>query len=300
MKNPLIGIVTIFYNSESVLEGFFKSLEIQTYKNFVLYAIDNDSKDNSVKLANELSSKCSFETIIIKNTKNTGIAAGNNQGILMSLHDKCDNVLLANNDIEFSERTLELLVDCFRKNVASICVPKIYYFDTHKLWYGGGDFLFGRTGMPTHYGQGCEDRGQFDEEKEISYSPTCFALFDSQIFERVGLMDENFFVYWDDTDFMRRAQRKNEKMIYCPSCIINHKVSISTGGGHSDFSVRYMLRNFVYFYLKNENIFYFIYCLIWYYVRISFNRITKSKRQKLIAYRALFEGFKLYKSIKSM
>jgi len=76
-----IGIVTLLYNSEKVLEDFFNTLNIQTYKNFKLFVIDNQSPDNSLNKARELAKSVFFETHFIANSGNYGVAKGNNQGI---------------------------------------------------------------------------------------------------------------------------------------------------------------------------------------------------------------------------
>ncbi len=76
-------------------------------------------------------------------------------------------------------------------------------------------------------------------------------MFHKEVFEKVGLMDEKYFVYWDDTDFIVRATNFGFKILYLPSYIIQHKVSISTGGRTSLFSTFYFLRNRLYFIRKH-------------------------------------------------
>ena len=74
MADRKIGIVTVMYNSAGVLEGFFDSLERSTYRNFVVYAIDNQSPDDSLILAREHSARTSFPTVIIEAEDNGGVA----------------------------------------------------------------------------------------------------------------------------------------------------------------------------------------------------------------------------------
>jgi GT2 family glycosyltransferase len=76
-----IGIVTVLYKSESVLPEFFESLEAQTYKNFILYIVDNKSPDNSLAISEAFKTKSTFETVVIANDDNYGVAKGNNIGI---------------------------------------------------------------------------------------------------------------------------------------------------------------------------------------------------------------------------
>ena len=93
-----IGIVTILYNSEAVLDDFFESLSHQTFKNFILYIVDNLSPDNSLSRAKSLGKKVDFECVYIENGQNFGVAKGNNIGIKAALKDGCNYILLSNND----------------------------------------------------------------------------------------------------------------------------------------------------------------------------------------------------------
>ena len=102
----LIGIITVLYNSDSVLPGFFSSLRDQTERRFRLYVIDNSAADSGLKLAKALAQASGVDAVFKFNDANVGIAAGNNQGIDLALADGCTHVLLANNDTEFGAETL--------------------------------------------------------------------------------------------------------------------------------------------------------------------------------------------------
>ena len=72
-----IGVVTVTYNSEQVLQEFLDSLAVQTYRNFVLYVVDNASKDLTLKI---LRQRTDMAVVTIANPSNVGVAEGNNQG----------------------------------------------------------------------------------------------------------------------------------------------------------------------------------------------------------------------------
>ena len=101
-----IGLVTITYNAESVLTSFLECVWAQTYKNFILYIVDNESTDNTLSI---LKNQADARLEIIQNNTNLGVAAANNQGIKKALSDNCSQILLLNNDIEFNERLIETL-----------------------------------------------------------------------------------------------------------------------------------------------------------------------------------------------
>ncbi|PJJ67800.1 glycosyltransferase family 2 protein [Chryseobacterium geocarposphaerae] len=292
--NEKIGIVTVLYNSESVLEEFFETLSKQDYINFVLYVVDNLSPDSSLSLSIKLASKYQFETVIIKNEANYGVAKGNNIGIIKAIEDQCDFVLLSNNDIALENETIRKLLNGLHKYHADMAVPKIYFYGTHKIWAAGGGYNK-RNGITMQYGQEEEDNGQFNVDKQIAYAPTCFMLVKKEVFDNVGMMDENYFVYYDDTDFVYRALNKHKKKLwYISDTAVYHNESTSTGK-MSDFSVRFLWRNLVYFALKNYNPLYAAYVVVYNYLYILIILYFRySRHQWFIALKAYQEGLKLY------
>ncbi|MGB2363784.1 MAG: glycosyltransferase family 2 protein, partial [Flavobacteriales bacterium] len=131
-----IGIVTVTFNSSSVLDDFFTSIEQQDYSDFNLYIIDNNSVDDTLSKVDSWDFK---SKVILKNTNNLGVAAGNNQGIKLALKDGCDFVLLLNNDTIFEDKLLSKLVETYNTYGSSIVVPKMNYFSpSNMIWYAGG------------------------------------------------------------------------------------------------------------------------------------------------------------------
>lgn len=249
-KNNKTGIVTVLYRSESVLEEFFETLDGQTCRDFVLYVVDNKSPDRSLALSRELAEKVGFQTVFIENDDNYGVAKGNNIGIEAALADGCDMVLLSNNDIVLEPATIETLLDDMRQEGWDMAVPKIWSHGTDLFWYCGGHITWLCN---THDGMGEQDRGQFDQKRMVGYAPTCFMLVRKEVFERVGMMDEHYFVYVDDVDFVHRALKAGCVLGYTPRSRMWHKESVCTKSESSDFARYYMSRNWVYFNLKHRS-----------------------------------------------
>jgi len=247
-----IGLVTVLYKSDDVLEDFFKSLSIQSYKNYHLYLIDNSPSNTTDELINILSEKHPIPDFThIKNPGNYGVAKGNNQGIELSLQNNCEYVLLLNNDIDFPQIfLLKEMVECAIQKNEDIIIPKIFYYGTRKLWMAGGE-VFKYKGYVGHVGDNEDDTGQYNNSAYFDYAPTCFMLISRKVFDTIGIMDENYFVYFDDTDFVIRAIQNRFKIYLMPKLEVFHKVSFSTGGGESLFSIYYLNRNRVYFVRKN-------------------------------------------------
>jgi GT2 family glycosyltransferase len=248
-KQDRIGVVTVTYNSASVLPEFLRCVMEQTHQQFLLFAVDNASKDDTLRLLHE----CSDDRLrIIANPCNRGVAAGNNQGIVAALEAGCSSVLLLNNDTEFDAALFTQLDAQLDQKQAEMVCPKIMYYDEpERIWAAGGTFQPWIGYRSVHLGEGEVDHGQYDRARIVTYVPTCCVLIRKAVFEKVGMMDERYFVYVDDTDFMYRAMRAGVKLMYLPEAKLLHKVGRLTGGEDSPFNIRYNTRNRVYFMLQH-------------------------------------------------
>jgi GT2 family glycosyltransferase len=245
----LLGVVTVTYNSAEVLPDFIESLRCQTYQSFRVYVIDNQSRDSSVTLLQAVSG---VDFLITRNEANVGIAEGNNQGIKQALADGCTHILLLNNDTVFGEEMFQRLLQVAISGPYQIVVPKIHYHDTvPTIWCAGGWFVPWRGYPGVHYGADQPDRGQCDVDRFVDYSPTCCMLMIASVFEVVGMMDERYFIYYDDTDFCLRALRRGIKIWYTHKIKMQHKAGSLTGGNLSPFTIRMVARNKVYYVRKN-------------------------------------------------
>ena len=248
LKNK-IGVVTVTYNSADVLDNFLESIKNQTYKNYILYVIDNASHDKTSEM---IIAEHNPRIVYIQNDSNIGVAAGNNQGILKAIQDRCSHILLLNNDTLFESELFEKLLVGLEENEADMVVPKMYYFDKQNtIWFAGGNFDKTFQCDVNHIGFKKDDNGQYDKISEITYAPTCCMLIKKEVFDVVGLMDEKYFVYEDDVDFCYRAILINKKkMVYLPSFKFYHKVEGLTNKERSlfmsDFSIHMITRNKIY------------------------------------------------------
>jgi GT2 family glycosyltransferase len=246
-----IGIVTVLYNSDEVLADFFRSLAAQEDVHYRLYVIDNGTTDSGTRLSRELARRHGVDAVCVFNNANVGVAKGNNQGIELALADGCSHVLLANNDTAFAPPTLRTLLSAMSAHGDRAATPKImYHSEPDLIWYAGGHINAWTMRSP-HYGLRQRDHGQFDYQDYVGYAPTCFMLLDRRVFDVVGIMDERYFVYSDDTDFVWRMNQHKIRIRYVPSAVVLHKVSTSTGGERSPFTVYYTNRNRIFFLRKN-------------------------------------------------
>lgn len=247
-----IGIVTVLYNSDDVLEGFFRSLAQSVRRDYAirLFVIDNSPHDRGSLASRRMAADAGLDATVVYNNANLGVARGNNQGIELALADGCSHVLLANNDVEFEPATITTLLEALESSDASACTPKIRYFDSGRIWFVQGRFR-PWTMQVDHLDIGQADGTQFDGIARSDYAPTCFMLFRAELFGELGLMDEQYFVYYDDADFLWRMKQAGRWLKVVPAAIVLHKVSSSTGGDFTPFSIYYSNRNRVYFARKH-------------------------------------------------
>jgi len=244
-----IGVVTVTYNSADVLPEFLDSIAVQTYSDFVVYVIDNASKDDTIAICKQRSD---LPLVLVPNETNIGVAEGNNQGIRKALEAGCEYVLLLNNDTVFDGNLIAQLQSGLVEHQCAMITPKILYHDNpQQIWAAGGYFQRWLGYRVKHYGSDQRDSGRFEEVRTITYAPTCCVLVRSSVFDQIGLMDPAYFVYSDDTDFMYRAGNAGLEIKYLPGAKVFHKVSSLTGGAASPFTMRYCTRNRIYFIRKH-------------------------------------------------
>jgi GT2 family glycosyltransferase len=289
-----LGLVTVLYNSDEVLEGFLKSISSQLFTDYILYLVDNSANEKTDILLEQLLTRYPVTAYQhLKSAANIGVAAGNNAGIQAALAANCTHVILLNNDIETEQPTVfSVILATSTEKGGAMVVPKILYYDSRKIWMAGG-YMDNVRALGVHAGINKIDEANYNKARYITYAPTCFMLIPSPIFDRIGFMDEKYFAYCDDTDFVYRALKNNCKLFYQPTISILHKVSSSSGGDNSLFYIYYSNRNKIYFIRKNYkglrrffSICYMLASRIFFYLRFD-----SLRKKKLV--QAIKDGFAL-------
>jgi GT2 family glycosyltransferase len=245
-----IALVTVTFNGETVWPEFYASLVAQKDVDWHLIVVDNASKDGSVA-AVEAAAMADPRITLLANTDNIGVAAGNNQGTRLALEMDFELIALINNDTSFGSGMLRQLAHTLERESVGAVSPLIPFYDEPDLcWYAGGHFSGPRGMLSLHDGMG-KPLPTTSRPFQTDYAPTCCVLFKADVFRTVGLMDEAYFVYWDDVDFLWRMKNLGVIILVDPSAVMLHKVSVSTGGRLSDFSIRFGHRNQIYFARKH-------------------------------------------------
>jgi len=220
---PSVGIVAVNYNSAAFVGEFAESLRPVRYPNFRLIVVDSASTDGS---ADELA-RLVPDAVLLRSDENLGTAAGNNRGIAYCLEHAFDYVLLLNNDTVLTEDFLERLVAAAGER--TLAVPKIlYYYDRRLISTHAGDFDW-RRGVFRHTFHGRPDSPAASTPRELETASFCCALVPAAAFREVGLLDERFFMYYEETDWLRQARDRGYRLLYRPEAVIYHRESASSG-----------------------------------------------------------------------
>ena len=205
-------------------------------RNYIqIVVVDNTKSQN---LAREFRSTKKMH--IIRNSKNLGFAGGVNVGIQYALAKKATHVLLINNDAYLQQEIIQTMVKFFQKNTQSgIVAPSIeFYMNNTRTFDLGGKVnrIIGRT---SH--RNVQKITQHNPLR-VDYVSGCCMCIKSEVFSKVGLFDERFFLYYEDVDFCLRARSKGYYSYVLPDISIFHELS-SAVGRNSHVAVYHQLRS---------------------------------------------------------
>lgn len=247
VDEPLVSIITVNYNQSEVTRDLLISLRKLSYANVEIIVVDNASPDDSPDWL-----KIDFpEIILLKNQENMGFAGGNNMGI-RAAHGAF--FLFINNDTEVEPGLIEPMVELFQKdNSIGMISPKIRFYHTpDTIQYAGYTLMSPFTMRQNLIGYHEVDRGQYDDEKETFSVHGAAMMVPRRVIEKVGMMAEIFFLYYEEHDWSARIRNAGYKIYYQPRSLVMHKESISTGK-ESPLKIYYISRNRVVYARRNSS-----------------------------------------------
>jgi GT2 family glycosyltransferase len=225
--DPLVAIVLLNWNGKTVTLDCLASLRAIRYERMRIVLVDNGSTDGSV----EAIRRDYPEVELLEMGTNLGFARGANVGMRYALDHGAEMLLLLNNDTVVDPDFLRYMVEALTTHPAiGLVAPKIYYFEEpNRIWFAGGELSMW-TGTLRHIGIRQYDHGQYDLPREIPHACGCCLLARRSLAEQVGLLDESYYLYTEDADWVMRARRGGYGVSYEPRAKIWHKVSVDSGG----------------------------------------------------------------------
>jgi GT2 family glycosyltransferase len=170
------------------------------------------------------------DVILVRNEKNLGYGGGNNIGIMSALSMGSEYVLILNPDVIIEKTAIEILINTLIKNdQIGIVGPKILSPDS-SIWSRGGKI------DPIRYSAGLIDYGNSDRYKDrdkkivdVDFVSGTAIMVRREVFEKIGLFDEQYFLYYEDVDFCLRAKRAGFRVALVSSSRITHYESLIVG-----------------------------------------------------------------------
>ena len=178
---------------------------------------------------------------VIRSNQNLGFAGGNNLGIK---EVKGDYILLINNDTYFKEFNIDSLIKRLESSdkIGIVCPKLRFAWGDNPIQFAGYTPLSNITLRNKAVGFGEEDNGQYDKAHPTPYAHGAAMLIKREVLEKVGLMPECYFLYYEEIDWSMMFTRAGYEIWYDPSCTVYHKESQTTGQ-NSPLRTYYITRN---------------------------------------------------------
>jgi len=230
----LVSVIIVNYNGGDDVLKCIDSVKEQSYTNYEIIIIDNDSKDNSLNLI-----RSKYENVkIIETGYNAGWGIGCNIGIAES---KGEFISVVNNDAYLDNMCIEEMVkSIILKNDYGSCACKILLSDDTERIEVVGLCIY-KDGMAISRGRH-ENKIKYDNSEEVFCASDCVCLYRREMLNEIGLYDTDFFMYANDSDIGWRQQLYGWKCIYNPASLAYHAHSKSAGN-YSDFKAFHVERN---------------------------------------------------------
>ncbi len=240
-QNNKVSIIVVNWNGERFLKDCLGALSNQSYADCEIILVDNGSSDNSVRFAREYFP----EVKIVVLSQNTGFTGGNAAGLEIS---QGAYIALVNNDARPDETWLENLIQpMLRDRTVGISASKLIFENTQTVNSAGDGMTTAGIGFNRGLGS---DAVNFNVPEPVFGACGAAVLYRRRMLGEIGFLDQDFFLYDEDTDLNFRAQLAGWKCIYVPTAVAYH-VANATSKRLSDVHVYYHTRNLEFVWIKN-------------------------------------------------
>ncbi|GHT21046.1 glycosyl transferase [Bacteroidia bacterium] len=245
VRYPLVSVVTVNYNQSGATCDMLESLYASGYPDLEVFVVDNASPSDHP----EIIKKKFPQVVFIQSEKNLGFAGGNNLALRQA---KGEYIYLLNNDTIVPENHIQNLVQALENSPKwGVVCPKIKLFDDPNiLMFAGYTELTPYTLRNKTIGLGEQDNGQYDKPAESAYAHGAAMMLKREVIEKVGVMNEQYFLYYEEVDWSTRIRKAGYLIGYAPETYMLHKESLATGR-NSPLKSYYLNRNRALYLLLN-------------------------------------------------
>ena len=215
-----VAIVILNWNGWEYTQSCIASLLEAGYSEGDLIIVDNASTDGSIP-----NIKSHFpKAHLIQNAKNEGFTGGNNRGIQYALTKGYAYVMLLNNDTQVLPGFLEFLIEEMKISGDLAAIQPLIYFmgDKDEIWNAGGNYHAWLGYSQTNY------QIQSAQPYLTEWISGCAILVRSTVLEKIGLLDHNYFAYFEDVDWSLRMRSQGFELKVHPKSIIYHEAGAAS------------------------------------------------------------------------
>ncbi len=250
-ETPFVSIITLNWNELDVTCEFLESMRNSSYKNYEIIVVDNGS---SIDPTERIGAGNYYNTKVFRSPVNLGFTGGNNFGMRHS-SPGYDFIFLINNDAEATPDLIEKLLEPFYMDpMIGVVCPKIrFHHSPSVIQYAGFNKMNMLTGKTTAVGSLEVDKGQHDVSGYTHCAHGCAMMVKKEVIEKVGMLAEKYFIYYEESDWSARIIRAGYKIYYQAKGLCFHKESISMGK-QSPIKVHFMTRNRILYMRRNANL----------------------------------------------
>jgi len=246
----LTSIISVNYNQPEVTIAFLKSIrQNASNDNLEVILVDNGCREDHQAAFVEAFPELTY----IRSAHNLGFAGGNNLGIAAA---KGDYLLLLNNDTEITSNLVSTLGSVLEKDEEiGMVSPLLLYYDNPKvIQYAGFTEMNYLTGRNSGIGSMDINTGQYDNvSRETAFCHGAAMMCRREDLLAVGLMEEQFFLYYEELDWCEKFKRAGKKIWFTGQTQVYHKESMSVGK-ESNIKTYFMTRNRMLFIRRNTSL----------------------------------------------
>ena len=246
---PSVYIIVLNYNSGNETIECIRSLKSITYSNYKIVVVDNHSTDSSVAIIRE-----NFpEETLLTCDENRGYAAGNNIGIKYALEAGAEYICLLNSDViveqDFLEPLVETLISDSKIGMAGPCICDYYH---REIIQAMGANINLCTGLAMGRYKGKKFNEVKEESLQVDYLGGACFIFKKSVVDKIGLIPENYFLFYEETEFCLKAERAGFDLFCLSSSRVYHKRS-ATISKFKGLSYFFLNKNRIVFMRRNAN-----------------------------------------------
>lgn len=244
---PLVVTVIIYSGRQEDIIECLDSLHRNFYPNHRIIILDYILSDRLAKDVRD-----TYPNVrVVELNENLGYAGNNNVGIKLAMEYNPEWIFILNDDVVLDTACISLLIENSKHDRdIGMVGPLVLHFDEPNIIQSAGGLL-DKYWNNVHIGGNEKDRGQFPNMQQVDWVSGCAILVRRAVIEQVGMLDPDYFLYWEETEWCLRAGRAGWKIVNIPQARLWHK-GVQRDYQPKPYVTYYMTRNHLFTLSKHK------------------------------------------------